>query len=171
MPGCLEPSFHSSNGYPLFGRCRPALCADNTFAVSIPVKLKPEKRKCSATLLARAKSAEPYDLRLARFNFKVKPAKSFRKNLIKSPRIISELKGTHPSSNAGEPPPCVLTAPYVNLSAHTALIVQPLAANPTSSEQTALVLSAQCGPTSALPSVRDLAAFYISGLPNGLMSC
>ena len=96
MPGCLEPCFHSSDSYPLFRRCRPTLCTDNTFAVFVPVKLKPKKRKCSATLPARVKSAESYDLRLARFNFKVKPAKSFRKNLIESSRIISELKGTHP---------------------------------------------------------------------------
>ena len=30
------------------------------------------------------------------------------------------------SSGAGEPPPDALTEPYVNLSAHTALVIQPL---------------------------------------------
>jgi len=40
---------------------------------------------------------------------------------------LSAALGTNQgSSGAGEPPPDALTEPYVNLSAHTALVIQPL---------------------------------------------
>ena len=73
------------------------------------------------------------------------------------------------SSQPRELPPELLTEPDVNLSAHPAPIVQPLAANPTSSEQTFLALVAQYALTSMLPAVCVLAAFCISLSPNGLV--
>ena len=55
------------------------------------------------------------------------------------------------SSGPREPPPRALSEPDVKVSLHPALIVQP-SHRELSSEQTDLVLYAQCASTTAMPS-------------------
>ena len=72
------------------------------------------------------------------------------------------------SSQAREPPPDLLTDPDVNLSAHPAPTVQPVASNPFASGRINTALFVLLVQANILPDVYDPEAFYISALPISL---
>jgi len=69
-------------------------------------------------------------------------------------------------SQRQELPPTLLSELYVNLSIHTAPIIQPLTPVLVSSEQIVVALVFSRAPTNFLPAVYDLGAFCISSSPS-----
>ena len=68
-------------------------------------------------------------------DFETKFLQSFYQKLIKLSRFILVLEQTYKVSRPRELPPKPLSEPYVNLSAHTAPIIQPMAIFQTSNER------------------------------------
>ena len=70
----------------------------------------------------------------------------------------------HGSSQPKRPPPQLLTEPYVNLSAHTALVIQPPISK-FASEETATVIDDTTPVTTFLISSYDASEAYVFALP------
>jgi len=100
-----------------------------------PIELKPQEAEPS--LHARVKAAESQDTGLLRGNLETELRQPPRQHPIELFGIAAIAKGADKSSRPGESHPRALTEPYVNLSAHTALTVQPPPDAPTANAQRA----------------------------------
>ena len=91
-----------------------------------------------------------------------KKSSDLRKQLFK---IGLSMREKQEVSRPGEPPPESLAEQSVNLSAHSAPIIQSLAERPSANEQTTVARDPQVALTNALPVVDGVSASYISALP------
>ena len=96
MAGGLDPGFNPTKRPLQFGRGGSAHHPWGTAPVLEPEKFKTKECKGAASFPARMETAEPNNLRLARFRFQPVFAESFRKDLVKSSRIFPVLKGANP---------------------------------------------------------------------------
>src|SRR6266545_3932688 len=106
--------------------------------------------------------------RLLRVNGQAKARKALGQYRHNPARVLLDFAPADQVSRPWEPPPRPLAELCMNLSAHTAPIIQPPVARPSASERRVGALSAQCVRASALLAVYDAASACISASPTGL---
>ena len=124
--------------------CRPALAR--------PAPVMSETQEVETTRLLGAMGPECNQARLTRMHGEAISRQPFRQHVQDPPRIVLIGESHHEVSRPGESHPQALAEPYVNVSAHTAPIIQSQAEGPkASSGQTAPAHDEQCRRANALP--------------------